>query len=194
MKTRTLTVTLTVALTAAVAILVTLPVMGWAEQGAPMQPPVVDFDAADADSSGGISAEEWTTYMSARMTERRADALGSRADALIAAGDTDGDGALERAELIVAMTTLREQRRETHGQGRGGDRRMQGHDRDGGQHAMRGHNNDDGRGAMRGHGQGMARLFAVIDANSDGQIDAAELDTMQQRIEGRRAHRGHDNN
>ena len=165
--------TKTKALTALAVVLTALPALGWAQQGTPMrqQPPVVDFARADAAASGGISAEEWSAYVTARMTERRAEMQGQRADALIAAGDADGDGTLTRDELMSGFTALGQQRREARGDGQGqgqrGDRARgemrgdmrgddcdQGRGRDGGRHG--GHDNRGGRGhgdGDRGHGR-----------------------------------------
>ena len=195
--------TKTKTLTAVAVVLATIPAIGWAQQAGQMrgQAPQIDFAVADADASGGISAEEWSAYVTAQMTERRAAMIGERVDALIAAGDADGDAALNRDELIAGFTTMREERREMRGHERG---EMRGHgarggDRDGARHGARGGDRDgyrddarggdrDGyRGEMRGDdsGERMNRFFDRVDQNDDGQISADELGEMQERMERR---------
>ncbi|GAB4264273.1 MAG: hypothetical protein Kow0013_11350 [Pararhodobacter sp.] len=153
MKTKTLT--------AVALILAALPVMGFA-QAAPGRPPMpqLDFATADADGSGGISAEEWTAYARTLAQTMRAERLGARADALIAAADADGDGVLTRDELIGGMAALGDERREARAEGRGMfGGRMHGEwrgDRDGMMRGERGEGCERGeRGDRdRGHGFG----------------------------------------
>jgi len=203
-------------LTAVALIAAFVPGLSYAQQGDGMrpQPPQIDFASADADSSGGISQQEWTTYVTAQMEARRTEMMGARADALIGAGDTDANGALTRDELITGMTALQEQRRAERGD-RGEGRR--GHGRDHG----RGHDRGDGygqgaedgeRGGWRGRmgrdhgdhgdrGRGMdpaeraAAAFDRIDDNGDGQIDAQELASLQEHMQRRMERRmGRDSN
>lgn len=183
--------TKTKTLTAVAVVLATIPAIGWAQQAGQMrgQAPQIDFAVADADASGGISAEEWSAYVTAQMTERRAAMIGERVDALIAAGDADGDAALNRDELIAGFTTMREERREMRGDRRG---EMRGHgarggDRDGYRDGARGGDRDGYRGEMRGDdsGERMNRFFDRVDQNDDGQISADELGEMQERMERR---------
>lgn len=138
--------TKTKTLTAVAVILAAIPAMGWAQQGASTrpQPPMVDFATADADSSGGISAEEWSAYVATQRTMQRAERLGQRADRLLEAADADGDAMLTRDELIAGFTALDAERREARGEGR----EMRGHGRD------HDRGRDRGRGGMHGHGQG----------------------------------------
>lgn len=186
-------------LTALALVLAAVPAMSWAQEGRPMrhQPPQIDFAAADADGSGGISAEEWTAYVTSEIAVRRAEAMSTRADALIGAGDANGDGMLDRDEVIAGFTILGDQRREMranrHAEGDGGGW-MRGHGRrghDGDRGEMRGHHGHDGdRAERRGGGamepgQRAGRAFERIDANGDGQIDAAELAAMQEMMQRR---------
>ncbi len=202
-------------LTAVALILAAIPVAGFA-QSAPMRPamPTLDFATADADGSGGISAEEWTAYSTTLRDAMRAEMIGARADALIAAADADGDAALTRDELIAGMTAMHDERGQGRGRGegrgmrgdwmggmmghhggRGGDDRGEGRgfgrhggDDHGRRGEMRGEMRGDGQGGrdgqMRGEGRGPGgmgdRMFARIDDNGDGQIDAAELAQAQE--------------
>lgn len=190
MKTKTLT--------AAALIAALVPALSYAQQGQGMrpQPPQIDFAAADSDGSGGISQQEWTSYVTAQMDARRAEMMGARADALIGAGDADANGALTRDELIAGMAALQDQRRAEHaerreargderGEGRRGHGR--GYDRDdgerGGRHERAGQRGDRGRG-MDPAARAIA-AFERIDDNGDGQIDAAELADMQEHVQRR---------
>lgn len=155
MKTKTLT--------AAAVILAALPALGWAQQAQPMRPqmPAFDFAAADTDASGGISSEEWTAYTRTLRDGMRAQMLGARADALIAAADANGDGSLTRDEIIAGYTALGAQRAEMRGQMdegrgpgmmRGEGRGARGDDCERGERGDRGHRHGDHeRGGMRGH-------------------------------------------
>ncbi|GAB1381340.1 hypothetical protein MASR1M49_41860 [Pararhodobacter aggregans] len=107
-------------LTAVALLMAALPAASFA-QSAPARPapPTLDFAAADTDGSGGISAEEWTAYSATLHSEMRAQRIAERADALIAAGDANGDTALDRDELIAAMTAQADERREARGERRG---------------------------------------------------------------------------
>lgn len=196
-------------LTAVALLMAALPAASFA-QSAPVRPtpPTLDFAAADTDGSGGISAEEWTAYSATLHSEMRAQRIATRADALIAAGDANGDTALDRDELIAAMTAQADERREARGEGRGRMRAMMarhhgGDDhgrwgRDGERREMRGERGGE-RGGMhgdRGGDRGGDRAgmrdgmrggpgghgFARIDANGDGQIDAEELAHAQEMI------------
>jgi len=194
MKTKTLT--------AAVLILASVPAFVSAQDTMPMrpQPPQVDFAAADADSSGGISVEEWTAHVTELMAERRTEMMGTRADALIAAGDANADSQLNRDELISGFGIIGERRREMRenrrenrrGEGRGwlrggrhGHGEMRGHgDYDDGHHGMRGEGRRGGHGGME-PGQRVINAFERIDLNGDGQIDAEELELMQEMMQRR---------
>jgi len=197
MKTKTLT--------AVALVLAAIPALGWAQSGAParMGPPQVDFAAADADSSGGISQAEWTTYVTAQMQERRDARLGAMADELIGAGDANADGLLNRDELMSGFTSMREQRLaargDSDGEGYGrGHRRFGGDGDEDGDRGWRGRGHDDDRGAMRGSrgdrgdrggrmdpAERAIRAFEHFDQNEDGQISAEELADVQDRIERR---------
>jgi len=189
-------------LTAIALIFAALPVAGFA-QTAPVRPapPVLDFATADADGSGGISPEEWTAYTATLRDGMRGQMIAARADALIAAADSDGDGVLTRDELVAGMTAMAEgrgERGEGRGYGRTGPRgpMMDHHPRgEHGERAGRGERGERGerredrradRGEMRDRMRGGERGgerggmgFARIDANGDGQIDAAELAHVQ---------------
>lgn len=193
-------------LTAVALLIAALPAASFA-QGAPARPtpPTLDFAAADTDGSGGISAEEWTAYSATLHSEMRAQRIAARADALIAAGDANGDTALDRDELIAAMTAQADERREARGERRGpmggmmrgmmgGHHGEDGHGRggwgrDGGRPEMRGDMHGP-RGGERGGDRGPRAMggdraghgFARIDANGDGQIDAEELAHAQEMI------------
>lgn len=199
MKTKTLT---------AVALIAALvPALSYAQQGQRTrpQPPQIDFAAADIDGSGGISQQEWTSYVTAQMEARRAEMMGERADALIGAGDADANGALNRDELIAGMTALRDQRRaehadrqETRGDERGEGRRGhgRGYDRDDGERGGR-YERMGRRGGDRGMDPAARAIsaFERVDDNSDGQIDAAELTDMQEHVQRRMERRmGRDSN
>ncbi|MCA0207339.1 hypothetical protein [Pararhodobacter sp.] len=191
-------------LTAVALLMAALPAASFA-QGAPARPtpPTLDFATADADGSGGISAEEWTAYSATLHTEMRAQRMAARADALIAAGDANGDTALDRDELIAAMTAQADERREARGEGRGrmgammarhhggedhgrwgrgGERGEMRGERGGERREMRGERGGDrGPRAMSGEHSGGGG-FTRIDANDDGQIDAQELAHAQEMI------------
>ncbi len=174
-------------LTAVAVVLAAIPALGWAQNAGQTrgQAPQIDFAVADADASGGISAEEWSAYVTRQMTERRAAMMGERADALIAAGDANGDAALNRDELIAGFTTMREARGEMRGEGRDGMRGHDwGHDRGHGRGGDRDGGRDGSRGEMRGDmsGERMGRFFDRVDQNDDGQISAEELGEMQERM------------
>ena len=194
-------------LTAIALLIVAVPAASFAQSGpmagpmAGMTPPTLDFATADADGSGGISAEEWTAYSATLHSQMRAQMTAARADALIAAADADGNGALTRDELITGMTAMGDARRENRGglmgrmMGGHGDRQgMRGDHGGWGGHHMRG-DDDQGRrgdmrdgprggqrGEMRGErgGDMAARSFARIDRNDDGSIDATELGHAQE--------------
>ncbi|WP_323037405.1 hypothetical protein [Pararhodobacter sp.] len=186
--------TKTKTLTAIAVVLAAIPAISWAQQGSPMrqQPPQIDFATADADASGGISSEEWSRYVTEQMTARRAEAMGTRADALIEAGDANGDAALTRDELIAGFTALGEQRREDRGErgdrGDRGDRAgWHGHGQGHG-HGRWGRGDDDrGRGdwGRMDRGDRSAQIFERMDQNEDGQIDAEELTQMQEHMQRR---------
>lgn len=175
-------------LTAAAVILAVLPVAGFSQSARPAMP-TLDFATADADGNGGISAAEWQAYTATLMQGMMAERIGTRADALIASGDANADGALTRDELIVAMTANAEAMRDGRGQrGEGRGERMRGHHD--GERGMRGHHgegrgerDDDRRGdrdGMRGHGgMDQGRGFARIDDNNDGAISPEELAQAQ---------------
>ncbi|MCB1391356.1 MAG: EF-hand domain-containing protein [Rhodobacteraceae bacterium] len=157
-------------LTAVALLLAAVPAATFA-QNAPMRPtpPTLDFATADADGSGGISAEEWTAYASTLRDQMRAQMIGARADALMTAGDANGDGSLTRDELVAGMSTLGDERREARGDGpMGGMRGMMRHHhgegdgegrggwhrRGGDDHERGGMRGDHERGGMRGEGRG----------------------------------------
>lgn len=67
--------------------------------------PAEFFKKADADSSGGISKDEFKTMMEngPRKTSGAADAKAPDFDAMFAETDTDGDGQISSAENEAAM-------------------------------------------------------------------------------------------
>ena len=174
MKTKTLT--------AAALILAALPALSWAQQGGmqggmqgqmqgQMRPqmPALDFATADADGSGGISAEEWTAYTQTLRDAMRAQMLGARADALIAAADANGDGSLTRDEIIAGYTALGDQRREMRGpmaEGRGPGM-MRGE--------MRGEGRGDGHGIARVAGQRCHLVVELAEGITERRRLHAEL-------------------
>lgn len=149
----------TKSLTAIALMLAVLPVAGFAQGGpqagaARPAMPAFDFAAADTDSSGGISLEEWTAYTTALRDTMRSERLGARADALLEAGDADGDGLLSRDELIASLGARGDEMRGQMQDRRGERGSMMGqHQRP---HGSRGGDCDhDGhRGADRGQGRG----------------------------------------
>ncbi|WP_127104433.1 EF-hand domain-containing protein [Pararhodobacter zhoushanensis] len=186
-------------LTAIALLIAAVPAASFAQSGpmAGMTPPTLDFAAADADGSGGISAEEWTAYSATLHSEMRAQRTATRVDALIAAADADGDGALTRDELITGMTAMGDTRRESRGGMRGGHGERHGmrgdhggwgghHMRGDDDHGRRGEMRDGQRGGQRGEMRGerggdmASRSFARMDRNDDGSIDATELGQAQE--------------
>lgn len=151
--------------------------------------PQLDFATADANGDGAVSREEWQAYLGDLVQTRRATMLEARADALIEAGDANGDAMLDRAELIAglearhdAMRASMSERHEQRGERRAerGERRSEDGagrraDREG-----RGQGHSMGRGAGMMSGDDFAeRSFSRIDANDDGQISAEEFAAAQ---------------
>ena len=175
-------------LTAIVLLMAAVPAASFAQSAnmpARPTPPTLDFAAADADASGGISAEEWTAYATTLHAEMRTQMIGARADALMAAADADGNGSLTRDELVSGMTAVADQRQQARGQGRGaggrpeggflqgmmdhfrgggegrGDRYGRGDDHDHGRGSMHGGYHD--RGGMQGEGRGQGQMGGQAD-------------------------------
>lgn len=185
-------------LTAAAVLVALVPGLSLA-QNRMGQMPQIDFAAADVDSSGGLSSEEFTAALRTMFETGRANMVAQQADSLMTAGDADGDGFLSRDELVAGMTSLAENR-----QARMGDRMGRGHDEgeraERGEHGRRGERGDrsvrgghEGRGGRMDPEQRAAQIFSRIDANSDGQIDETELasarEATQRRMGGRNADR-----
>ena len=77
-----------------------------AEKGAPRL--ARDFDAIDTNRDGQLAPDELRAWRKARQAERRVRRDGARAkfDEHFAKADTDGDGALSRAEAEKGMPRL----------------------------------------------------------------------------------------
>lgn len=133
--------------------------------------PAFDFSAADTDQSGGLTRDEFAAYLQGLQGAVQ----GQRAQALVEAGDADGDGLLSAEELQVALASQRDGMRERMGE------RRQGREA----HAGRG---QEGRGG-EGRERGQARMFDRIDANGDEVIDAEELAQAMARMQERMGER-----
>lgn len=132
------------------------------------------FEQIDADGDGSVTQAELDGFRTGRAAARfaamDADGDGSVTAAELAAGDaarradrmierlnSDGDGALSQAELEAR-----------EGRGRHGRGRM--------------HRRGDAHGQMGGHDADRhAAMFARVDADGDGAIDAAEWADMPHR-------------
>lgn len=188
-----------VTLTALALVLGTAPLLAQTPGTAPERLPAAPFAEIDTDGNGTISPEEWAAHMTARMEARLSQRLGAHADALIQAGDADGDGQLNRDELLAALEAVTAERRAEMGERRGPRHEMRGEGRraehrgwqgrQGGDERMR--RGETRRGEMqRGERQRgemrrgeprqanaidfSARSFSRIDANNDGAISPEE--------------------
>ena len=191
-------------LTAAALVLGLVPGLAVA-QSRMGQMPQIDFAAADVDGSGGLSSAEFGAALQTMMQNGRSAMIAEQADALIAAGDADGDGLLSRDELVTGMTSVAETRQANRGDrmGRGGH---EGGDQAGrGQRGERGERGGDRGGdrAQQGEGRGerggrmdpeqrLTQIFSRIDANSDGEIDETELASAREAMQQRMGQRGRD--
>lgn len=137
-----------------------------------MMMPQLDFAQIDSDANGGITEQEWTTYIVAQVAQRQSERFAARADRLMEAADGDSDGMLTRDELVGGMEALAETRREARAEGgrREGRRGMRGHRRGG----------DRMNPADRA-----AHIFERADRDESGTLDADELAMVQERMESR---------
>lgn len=156
----------------------------------------LNFAEIDTNGDGGITIDEWRSFVTARAEARRTAMLDSRVDGLMA-GDTDGDGALSREELAARLTAQQAERREAMQAARAerGERGERGERR----HERRG---DHGPRHGRGHGgpgwgmsaedadQRIVRGFQRIDRDGDGRITEAELTRAVERMTERLERRG----
>jgi len=190
--------------TAIILMLGAAPALASTERGAgaPMMP-AFDFSAADADGSGAISRDEWTSYVSDMMEERRSAMFERRAAAMIEAGDTDGDGLLSQEELATAMETRhdafrermaersearsqtraerRAARAEGQAEGTRSERRAERRAEHRGERHGRGYGPRGHRGHMMTPESFAERSFDRMDTNSDGEISAEEFAAAQER-------------
>lgn len=115
--------------------------------------PQIDFDTVDADKDGKITPTEIAASRAARF----------------AAADTNGDGKLDRAELIARAEATKAERMATRALD------MLDADRDGALSA-----------AEMADGPGMGtRMFARMDADKDGALTRAELDAARDDMRGK---------
>lgn len=170
-------------LTAIALLMAAVPAASFAQSAnMPARPamPTLDFAVADADGSGGISAEEWTAYTTTLRTEMRAQMMGAHVDALMAAADADGNGSLTRDELVSGMTAMADQRQQARGERRAEGGFMQRvmshfHGDDEGRGGWHGRGGDHDRGGMRGdgHDRGGMQGEGRGQGQGQGQMDGA---------------------
>lgn len=166
-------------LTAIALLMAAVPAASFAQSAnMPARPamPALDFAVADADGSGGISAEEWTAYTTTLRTEMRAQMMGARVDALIEAADADGNGSLTRDELVAGMTAMADERQQARGERRGEGGFMQRmmshfHGDDEGRGGRHGRGGDGDRGAMRGGDHDRGGMQGEGRGHGHGQMD-----------------------
>jgi hypothetical protein len=182
------------------AAMLTLPAFAQDEATTtpPRLPGGIAFSAVDADGDGTISAEEWAAFVEARQAmtpeERRAARAQTMAERIVAELDGDGDGLLSTQELAGLPALMRDRMAATRTAhphsgrpGMAGPARM-GHDRmaPGRTGYDRMGSSVPERGAMRGDaarpGPDVARIFARIDTDGDGQISLAELETAMEQM------------
>lgn len=139
---------------------------GHAGPGGPGGPARLDFEAIDTDGSGTLSAAELT----------------GRATGRIAEADADGDGTLDREEIIATMPAGRPGLAAPFGPDRAAARadRML---------AMMGES-ESGRIAIDElAGRQADRLLAAADTDRNGEISQAEADAMSEHARGLQHHR-----
>lgn len=162
-------------LTAIALLAFALPTMAFAhgDRGqARMVMPQLDFAQMDTNADGGVTQQEWTTFITAQVAERQAERLATRADRLMDAADADADGVLNRDELIGGMEALAQTRREARAEG---GRRE-------GRRGMRGHRRGGGR---MDPAERAAHIFERADRDESGTLDAEEVAMIQERMESR---------
>lgn len=129
--------------------------------------PAFDFDAVDLNGDGAITPEE----------------IEARRKARFAKADTNGDGGLDRAELIASITASIDERRARRDEKRT-ERRAE---RMAERMLRRADSNDDGRiSADERPVRDSSRLFRRADLNEDGKITRDEADKLKARMRDKR--------
>lgn len=200
----------TLTLTALALVLAAVPALASPERGgARAMLQTLTFAEVDADGDGGVTLEEWRSFLAARGDALRAERVSARVAELMA-GDADGDGLLSAQELSARMAALHEERRAARAEWREARRAERAEGRGWGRHEGR---HEDRRAGRRGEDRGwdrrggrglgmdaasaderIVRSFQRIDRDGDGRLTEAEFERaraeMQARIERHEARRG----